>query len=100
MSHTVPTIGRRVWFFASETTCENFGLTRLETCTPFDAGVLYVHLDGTVNVQVTDHLGATAFFEYVELVQDVPTEETAKTKEYWCEWMPYQTKKHAEEASK
>lgn len=89
----VPTIGRRMYFFTHKHS--QFGLVSLDVTAPFDAGVLFVHPDGTVNLQVTDHVGTTVAFEFVEVLEN---HEDGWEKPFWVEWMPYQKEQAAKDA--
>jgi hypothetical protein len=87
-----PTIGRRLWFFMSINQALAHGLSKLSE-QPFDAGVIYVNETGTVNLQVTDHMGAVRNFLAVPIV----TEPEDHGHPYWAEWMPYQKEQAAKQ---
>lgn len=87
----VPTIGRRMYFHAVHPA--KYGLTCLDVTQPFDAGVIFVHTDTTVNLQVTDHTGVIKNFHRVEVMQDSHTRLLHD--DYWVEWMPYQKEQAA-----
>lgn len=91
----VPTIGRRMYFFTEHP--EKFNLTSLDATQPFDAGVIFVHPDGSVNVQVTDHVGKTKTFELAEVLHD---HEAGWEKPFWVEWMPYQKEQAAKQEAR
>lgn len=48
-----PTVGRRVWYWSDDADIGNI-ISRNQ---PFDAGIVYVHGNGRVNLAVTDHRG-------------------------------------------
>lgn len=97
MSNIVPTIGRRIWFWPNRINLEVF--TQQDDAQALDAGVIYVHPSGNVNLLVTDHIG------YSEAVIDVailPEGEQALHSGK-AQWMPYQAnqaKKQAEDDGK
>lgn len=91
----VPTIGRRMYFFTKHP--EKFNLTTLDATEPFDAGVIFAHPNGWVNVQVTDHVGNTKTFEFVEVLHE---HEAGWEKPFWVEWMPYQKEQAAKQETK
>lgn len=84
-----PSIGRRVWFWTGAST-NNV----LDSGQAFDAGIVFVHPDGRVNLAVTDHTGMTFTATNVPLV-DPPEDGTqpdyhdGSGMEY-ATWMPYQ----------
>jgi hypothetical protein len=75
-----PTIGRRIWYrpLAHERTFEGGDQ-------PFDAGICYVHPDGTVNLDVKNELGSPLQRHDVTVA---PSYDEAKPGQ--CGWMPYQ----------
>lgn len=85
MPTITPTIGRRVWAWQGEFT----GLTAVAPNQPFDAGIIFVHLDGKVNLAVTDHIGNTATSFAVEL-RDPKGDSHGKEDRLYATWMPYQ----------
>lgn len=93
-----PTIGRRVHYWPSQGDLDcSFSVTRvsyLDVKQPCDAGVVFVHNDRCVNLQVNDHSGTIHRRPAVRLVQ--PGDEPAMDGEAVCTWMPYQL----EQASK
>jgi hypothetical protein len=56
MSDITPSIGRKVWFYPDESCIQSLAATR-ENSHPFDATIISVHDDGTVNLAVHDHVG-------------------------------------------
>jgi hypothetical protein len=86
MPRTIPTIGRRIWYWpdadSTQLTIEDFNQA-------FDAGVIFVQPDGTVNLVVTDHTGDQEVLESV-VITDEATPGCAQ-------WMPYQEKQAAKQ---
>jgi hypothetical protein len=83
-----PTIGRRVWYYPSQTELNTWEIQQASPDQPFDAGVIWVANDRQVNLSVTDHYGRVVPRLAVPLVQPgdtIPTDGTA-----YCTWMPYQ----------
>lgn len=85
-----PTIGRRVWYWPSQ---EDFlspqyevNMGSLNANQAFDAGVIFVHNERTVNLLVTDHLGHSHARGSVELWQG----DMDRPSGAYCEWMPFQ----------
>lgn len=81
-----PTIGRRLWYWPSESDKRSTCYLPSAEPQPFDAGVVFVHDDHTVNLLVTDHIGRIHSRTAVHLAQpgeDVPYDGYAA-------WMPYQ----------
>lgn len=78
-----PTVGRRCWFWPED------HMRAIDANQPFDAGVLFVHPDGTVNLAVADHVGYQQIHYKVQLLNE--------RKAGCAQWMPYQQAKHAEE---
>ena len=88
-----PTIGRRVWYYASEyerglLNVKPEKIVECDGTQPCDAGVVYVHSDRLVNLIVTDHNGNAHPRTSIQLVQP---EDTIPTDGHYCIWMPYQT---------
>lgn len=98
MTKIIPTVGRRLYmyFLPSEVIAYCYDMRHVTLDQPIDAGILYVHADGTINIMATDHYGTQRFFERVVLVEN-PTETN---NDYWCQWMPYQIKAEAERVAK
>lgn len=94
----VPTIGRRMYFFAATVFMEAVGLTSLREGDPFDAGVVFVNDDGTVNLQVTDHVGKTVHLGKVEVFGSANPDGPKGNA--WVEWMPYQKEQAAKQEHK
>jgi len=82
-----PTIGRRVWFWPSKRTGQS-GFICHDAAVPMDAGIVFVHSDRCVNLDVCDHAGNHHAFTSVYLDQgdDCPSDPDAAR----CEWMPFQ----------
>jgi len=92
MPRSVPTIGRRIWYWPATNEDDSAEGICLDNSQPYDAGIVYVHADGTVNLGITDHTGDYFTNENVNIT-DEATPGCAQ-------WMPYQEKKAAEEAAK
>lgn len=90
---TMPTVGRKVWFWPSEN--ETF-MNCIDHEQPFDATVLFVHNERSINLLVVDHRGHAHAQHSVALIQegDAKPEDEA-----YAEWMPYQIKQHAKQAA-
>ena len=87
-SPMIPTVSRRLWFWPT-THCLDAPFRQLDPNQPCDAGVIFVHPDGRVNVIATDHRGIQAAFYNVEVrAADAPREENPS--EAYAQWMPYQ----------
>lgn len=84
-------VGRRVWFWCGQNTPAPLNVHGAEQA--FDAGVLYVHADGRVNLLVTDHYGAQSSMHGVRLVNPSPTDQHNLMENGYATWMPYQVKK-------
>jgi hypothetical protein len=80
-----PTIGRKVWYWPEQPT-----MRVNDDRQAFDATIVFVHDDGTVNLAVFDHDGHYLIQHRVEL-QDEPTRRGIAT------WMPYQLGQAAKE---
>ncbi len=80
----VPTVGRRLYYRT------NGGDNQPYACgdQPFDAGILFVHNDRQINVDVTDHVGQHWPRQHVLLIQE--GDSTPSVGVPFCEWMPYQ----------
>jgi hypothetical protein len=93
MSDITPSIGRKVWFYPDENCISSLAATR-ENDHPFDATIISVHDDGTVNLAVHDHVG----HHFAKL--DVPLLDPADESIPGCyaTWMPYQVKQARAEA--
>lgn len=84
MPKIVPTVGRRIWYKPTDAETEVF---LCNSDQPFDAGVVYVHVDGNVNLVVTSHGGEQFFREDVPISEDSDWPEAGT-----AYWMPYQLK--------
>lgn len=80
-----PTIGRRVWFRPSVSDLDY--MAQLDPSQAFDAGVIYVHDDRLVSLDITDHKGIKHTRAACVLLQD---EDTPPEVGSYAEWMPYQ----------
>lgn len=83
MSTITPTIGRKVWFWPDANCITSLAATR-ENGQPFDATIICVHDDGTVNLAVHDHVGHHFAKLSVPLGDEPAAEGCSAT------WMPYQ----------
>lgn len=94
---TKPTVGRKVWFFASaQHALEN--AAGVAEAQPFDATVIFVHDDRTVNLRVTNPFGESGPVLGATLRQDGDPPINGPH----AQWMPYQVKqaeKHATTAA-
>jgi hypothetical protein len=82
-----PTIGRRVWYWPHQSE------TLWQHDQPLDAGIVHVHGDGTVNLDIVDemgrplssptHNGMTTGYRLTEYAGKAPG---------FASWMPYQEK--------
>lgn len=93
MSAQQVTVGRRVYYWPTNEELEGWDIKYVDSGQPWDAGVLFVHADGTINVQVTDYFG-----EVMTLEECVFT-GTAEKKQGACSWMPYQAAQQREQAA-
>jgi len=95
MSTTItPTVGRRIHFWPNDEHAEQLGV--FDYAQPCDAGVLYVHEDGTVNLDVTGPSGSKLAAYRVRIV---PKDEDCLEGESHARWMDYQIGKAAQEAA-
>lgn len=94
MSDITPSIGRKVWFYPDENCIQSLAATR-ENDHPFDATIISVHDDGTVNLAVHDHVG----HHFAKL--DVPLWDFRSEQPTGCyaTWMPYQIQQAQAEAA-
>lgn len=88
-----PTIGRRVWYWPSQADFDS-GADSHDPSQPFDAGVVCVNGDRSVNLTITDHEGITWFQEGVQLVQPEDTQPST-TDGGFAVWMDYQIQQAA-----
>lgn len=88
----VPTVGRRVYYQQHHNDVSVDGLTAISD-QPFDAGVVHVNCDGSLNLVVTDHFGVTRYRESVE------QSETENPQDGTWYWMPYQKAQHEKQAA-
>lgn len=84
-----PTIGRRIWYWYCVGDAINHECESLDDFVPFDAGVVFVYADETVNLVVADHVGRQFSLLGVQIVED---------RIRGCaQWMPYQVKQAEKE---
>lgn len=86
MSTIAPTVGRKVWVWEGE----NLNLSVLDPNQPFDATVLFVASDGSVNLSVTDHEGNDAVMFGVKLRDPKEGDKHDVEAISIATWMPYQ----------
>ena len=85
-----PTIGRRIWYWPGPTDLFAVAsMARIESEQPFDAGIIYVHSDTCVNLQVTDHRGGIWFREKVRILQEGENDSVLDSAGV-AQWMHYQ----------
>ena len=88
-----PTIGRRVWYFASSYDRDNSVIghpdpvSQSDPSQPLDAGICYVWGDRLVNLTVADQNGHMHRRTSVRLVQEG---DDVSPDEAYATWMPYQ----------
>lgn len=98
-SSITPTIGRKVWFWASEQFIEETGNEPLEDKQPFDATVVFVYRNGLVNLSVTTHEGETGFVQGCKLRD--PAEDDEHGGEYdFATWAPHQVEQAKDNQTK
>ena len=95
MTSTIkPTIGRRVWFWTG-------GMENVrDQAQAFDAGVIFVNGDGTVDLSVTDHTGLQLLRRSVPLGdarREGPPDAHNHGHGDYATWMPYQQAQHAKQ---
>ena len=90
MSSITPTIGRKVWFWASSAFQAETGLTPLDGRQAYDATVVYVDRDGAVNLKVIDHEGNEGLVENCPLCDPSPEGDAHGGLTDFATWMPYQ----------
>ena len=83
-SFITPTIGRKVWLFATAAACAQ------DSAQAFDATIIYVHPDGKINVYYVNHWGTAGSFDNVELRDPSASDCHGKESVAYCTWMPYQ----------
>lgn len=80
-----PTIGRRVWYWPTQEDKQRWTNEEYRYSNqPWDAGIIFVQSDVTVNLDVTSPSGDRVFREFC-MLGDTPTPGCAS-------WMPYQQK--------
>jgi hypothetical protein len=82
----LPTVSRRVWYWSDEDDPGEILNRRM----PFDAGIIFVHGDGRVNLDVCCHTGHHFHKHGVALVQ--PGAVAAHHGHGIAQWMPVQTR--------
>lgn len=81
------TIGRKLWFWNGE------GENSKDEKQAFNADVIFVNPNNTVNLAVIDHDGVTTMYEDVELHDPSPDDCHGNGEEGtfdYATWMPYQ----------
>lgn len=89
MSSIAPSIGRKVWFWASENFIEQVEEDPMDPKQAFDATVVFVHPSGLVNLQVFTHTGEGGLVESCHLRDPGEADEHGGEEDY-ATWMPYQ----------
>jgi len=79
-----PTVGRRLYYWS------HLHNGVLDPAQPFDAGVLFVHEDGRVNLMVTTHSGAQRIERNVEVRNPGEDRQGHEAAEGYATWMPFQ----------
>lgn len=92
MSSIKPTIGRKVYFWQSGLSCVK------DDKQAFDATIIYVQNDTTVDVMFTNHYGTTSSAVGMQLRD--PGANRHGDGENYVTWMPYQVGQAKQEASK
>lgn len=96
-------VSRKIWYWSASPNAQ--GAICRDENQPFDATIVYVHRDNTVNVVFKDHDGNIHRDTHVE-VHD-PADENAAPEYFnahgvdgvsYCTWMPYQKKQHDKQA--
>jgi len=86
----VPSVGRRVHFYPNAEHQALLGV--FDPSQPCDAGVLYVHNERSVNLEVTGPSGTKLALQHVQLAQE---NDAIAEGDSYAAWMPYQ---HAQAA--
>jgi len=81
-----PTVGRRLYYWS------HLHNGVLDPAQAFDAGVLFVHEDGRVNLLVTTHSGAQRIERNVEVRNPSEDRQGHEAVEGYATWMPFQRK--------
>ena len=81
-----PTVGRRLYYWS------HLHNGVLDPAQAFDAGVLFVHEDGRVNLLVTTHSGAQRIERNVEVRNPGEDRQGHEAVEGYATWMPFQRK--------
>jgi hypothetical protein len=89
-----PTIGRKIYYHPVAGEAGSNGVAFNKGDQPFDATIVYVHGNGSVNLRVTDHNGDTFAKRNVRLIQ---AGEKAPTEGGYAQWMEYQMRKAGED---
>lgn len=94
MNSITPTVGRKVWFW-----CGNMNREVLDASQAFDATIVFVKPDGTVNVTLTDHLCGRSI-AIGRVIRDYSSNDRHGHGEAsFCTWMPYQLGQAAKTAA-
>lgn len=81
-----PTVGRRLYYWS------HLHNGVLDPAQAFDAGVLFVHEDGRVNLLVTTHAGAQRIERNVEVRNPGEDRQGHGAPDGYATWMPFQRK--------
>ena len=92
MSSITPTIGRKVWLWM---TSQN---NVQDSKQAFDATVICVGPNGTVNLYYVNHWGTAGSLTQVELRDPQPADEHGRESVPYATWMPYQIGQAKKEA--
>ena len=87
---TAPTIGRVVYYRPSSLEVSSQNILQLDVTAPFRADIVFVNVDGTVNLAVNDHAGqplTRTAVPFSETQQDCNEDGSVLAHAHW---MPYQ----------
>ncbi len=91
MSTIKPTIGRKVWLYVST---DLLGLPSApytgQSKLPFDATIVHVNLDGSINVTFSDHIGRSGAILNVPIYDPKESDSHMGGGSHYATWMPYQ----------
>lgn len=98
-----PTIGRRIWYWPGSTDMNSVARMHViepnaaqPAPQPLEAGIIFVHSDTCVNLQVTDHMGGIWFREKVRILQE-GDDHNENDSLGVAQWMHYQAGQAARE---
>lgn len=94
----LPTVGRVVYVWIGTDDQDRYDEVSIDDDQQaFRADILFVHPDGEIRVEFTDHAG-DHYLDDLEL-RDPGEDDRHGQDVSYAAWMPYQAKKHAEESS-